>query len=84
MVTLRRRKDTPVATPQDVIVHHAQAHVSSPAVTRPAHPERICWGCDLYCPADDLRCGNEVVRAMHPLELFGPDWRPEPEPVEEE
>ncbi|WP_374351100.1 DUF3079 domain-containing protein, partial [Limnohabitans sp.] len=17
----------------------------------PAHPERICWGCDLYCPA---------------------------------
>jgi hypothetical protein len=40
----------------------------------PPHPERICWGCDLYCPADDLRCGNGTVRTMHPCELFGDDW----------
>lgn len=43
-------------------------------VLNPSHPERICWGCDQYCPADDLRCGNEIVRAMHPVELFGDDW----------
>ena len=24
----------------------------------PPHPERLCWGCDLYCPATDMRCGN--------------------------
>lgn len=40
----------------------------------PPHPERTCWGCDKYCPADDLRCGNGTVRTMHPLELFGEDW----------
>ena len=40
----------------------------------PPHPERICWGCDKYCPADDLRCGNGTIRAPHPVELFGEDW----------
>lgn len=40
----------------------------------PKHPERICWGCDLYCPADDLRCGNGTIRTQHPVELFGDDW----------
>jgi hypothetical protein len=40
----------------------------------PIHPERICWGCDKYCPADDLRCGNGTVRTLHPCELFGDDW----------
>ena len=40
----------------------------------PAHPERICWGCDKYCPADDLACGNGTIRAPHPCELFGDDW----------
>jgi hypothetical protein len=40
----------------------------------PAHPERICWGCSKYCPAQDLRCGNGTVRTMHPAELFGEDW----------
>lgn len=40
----------------------------------PKHPERICWGCDLYCPADDLRCGNGTIRTQHPVELFGEDW----------
>lgn len=41
----------------------------------PGHPERICWGCDKYCPADDLRCGNGSVRTQHPVEIFGPDWQ---------
>jgi hypothetical protein len=40
----------------------------------PLHPERVCWGCDLYCPAKDMRCGNGSDRTPHPLELFGPDW----------
>lgn len=40
----------------------------------PAHPERVCWGCDQYCRADDLACGNGTVRTQHPVELFGPDW----------
>lgn len=40
----------------------------------PEHPERICWGCDQYCPADDLRCGNGTIRVPHPVELFGDDW----------
>ena len=44
------------------------------SLLRPSHPERVCWGCDKYCPADDLTCGNETVRAMHPIELFGDDW----------
>jgi hypothetical protein len=41
----------------------------------PAHPERICWGCDRYCSADDLACGNGTIRTPHPSELFGKDWR---------
>jgi hypothetical protein len=40
----------------------------------PKHPERICWGCDKFCPADDLRCGNGSIRAPHPAELLGDDW----------
>jgi hypothetical protein len=40
----------------------------------PVHPERICWGCSKYCPADALRCGNGTERTMHPVELFGDDW----------
>ena len=40
----------------------------------PKHPERICWGCDRYCPGDDLRCGNGTIRTQHPVELFGEDW----------
>lgn len=41
---------------------------------RPAHPERICWGCDRYCPEDDLACGNGSIRTPHPCEIFGGDW----------
>ena len=44
------------------------------SVLKPRHPERICWGCEQYCPADDLACGNSTIRTPHPLELFGDDW----------
>ncbi|MCC7177321.1 MAG: DUF3079 domain-containing protein [Acidobacteria bacterium] len=40
----------------------------------PPHPERVCWGCDRYCPAGDLACGNGTIRTPHPKELFGDDW----------
>lgn len=40
----------------------------------PARPELICWGCDRYCPADAMACGNGSDRTQHPSELFGPDW----------
>jgi hypothetical protein len=40
----------------------------------PAHPERLCWGCDRYCAADAMICGNGSVRTPHPAELFGDDW----------
>ena len=40
----------------------------------PNHPERVCWGCDKYCSASDLRCGNGSDRAQHPIEIFGSDW----------
>jgi hypothetical protein len=40
----------------------------------PNHPERTCWGCDRYCPAHDLACGNGTIRTPHPRELFGDDW----------
>ncbi|MDE2136904.1 MAG: DUF3079 domain-containing protein [Gammaproteobacteria bacterium] len=41
---------------------------------RPGHPERICWGCALFCPANDMRCGNGTDRTQHPIELWGEDW----------
>ena len=40
----------------------------------PQHPERTCWGCDRYCPAKDLQCGNGSGRTQHPAELLGEDW----------
>ncbi|AVG15216.1 hypothetical protein CFN79_04715 [Chromobacterium vaccinii] len=45
----------------------------------PRHPERICWGCDKYCPASDMACGNGSSRTQHPAEIFGDDWF-EPDP----
>lgn len=41
---------------------------------RPGHPERVCWGCDKFCAADDMACGNGTDRAQHPIEIFGEDW----------
>ena len=40
----------------------------------PKHPERVCWGCDMYCPADSLMCGNGSGRTEHPSEMLGEDW----------
>lgn len=40
----------------------------------PKHPERICWGCDKYCAAKDLMCGNGSGRTQHPAEMLGDDW----------
>ena len=40
----------------------------------PKHPERICWGCDRYCPTDSMACGNGSGRTMHPAEMLGDDW----------
>ena len=48
----------------------------------PAHPERVCWGCNLYCPAKDMRCGNGSDRTPHPVELFGEDWHTWGNPME--
>lgn len=42
---------------------------------KPKNPDRVCWGCDRYCPADDMYCGNGTIRAPHPIELFGDDWQ---------
>ncbi|MDR0379030.1 MAG: DUF3079 domain-containing protein [Candidatus Accumulibacter sp.] len=40
----------------------------------PKHPERVCWGCDRYCPVGSMACGNGSERTPHPLELLGEDW----------
>ena len=40
----------------------------------PKNPERVCWGCDKFCPAADLSCGNGTIRTPHPIELLGDDW----------
>lgn len=46
----------------------------------PSHPERTCWGCDRYCAANAMLCGNGSERTQHPVELFGEDWREWGEP----
>jgi len=43
----------------------------------PKHPDRICWGCDTFCPEDDMRCGNGTIRCPHPIEIFGESWKDE-------
>jgi Protein of unknown function (DUF3079) len=40
----------------------------------PQNPERICWGCEKFCPEDDMCCGNGTIRTPHPCELMGDDW----------
>jgi hypothetical protein len=49
--------------------------MTRPFPDKPPHPERVCWGCDRYCAARDMQCGNGSVRTPHPSELFGDDWR---------
>ena len=41
----------------------------------PANPQRLCWGCDRYCAADAMLCGNGSERTPHPVELVGADWK---------
>ncbi|MBM7060135.1 DUF3079 domain-containing protein [Pseudomonas sp. UL073] len=48
--------------------------MAKPFPLNPKHPERICWGCDRYCAAHDLACGNGADRTMHPAEMLGDDW----------
>jgi Protein of unknown function (DUF3079). len=48
--------------------------MAKPFPLHPKHPERICWGCDRYCAAGDLACGNGAGRTMHPRETQGEDW----------
>ena len=43
----------------------------------PAHPERTCWGCDRYCAADAMICGNGTERTQHPIETYGEGWERE-------
>lgn len=43
-------------------------------ILRPRSPERVCWGCDKFCPADDLACGGGTIRTPHPIEMFGEEW----------
>ncbi|KTC36996.1 MAG: DUF3079 domain-containing protein [Pseudomonas sp.] len=48
--------------------------MAKPFPLSPKHPERICWGCDRYCAANALSCGNGSDRTMHPSEMLGEDW----------
>ncbi len=41
---------------------------------RPKRPEKICWGCDKFCAADKMLCGNGSDRSQHPIETIGDDW----------
>ena len=53
---------------------HPRAMAAKKFPILPKHPERICWGCDLYCASTELRCGNGSERTQHPMEIFGDDW----------
>ncbi len=57
------------------VAEEGQSGVAKKFPILPRNPERICWGCDLYCAANDMRCGNGSDRTPHPAELFGEDWR---------
>lgn len=48
--------------------------MAKPFPLNPKHPERICWGCDRYCGAESLMCGNGSGRTQHPAETQGEDW----------
>ncbi len=61
------------------MMNEVQAERGRPVAPRklplhPKTPERVCWGCDRYCPANALVCGNGTIRTQHPAELFGEDW----------
>lgn len=54
--------------------NHRLLIMTKPFPINPKHPERICWGCDRYCAASALACGNGADRTMHPAEMLGDDW----------
>jgi hypothetical protein len=53
---------------------HSQPIMAKKIPLYPTHPERVCWGCDRYCPAASLSCGNGSGRTPHPIEMLGEDW----------
>lgn len=68
-----------IARPLDPRQALARGGAQSDAVAKifpihPSHPERNCWGCDRYCAAHAMICGNGTERTQHPSELFGDDW----------
>jgi hypothetical protein len=70
-LTRARARSTVVEeTSIDSIAHP----MAKPFPLNPKNPERICWGCDKYCPPDAMRCGNGSERTQHPIELFGEGW----------
>jgi hypothetical protein len=62
------------SAPGAPIRHTEVAEMAKKFPLHPKNPERICWGCDKYCPVDSLACGNGSERTQHPVELFGEDW----------
>ncbi len=56
------------------VLSQRESNTGKKVPLHPKHPERVCWGCDKLCPANDLRCGNGTIRTPHPVELFGEDW----------
>jgi len=83
-LTLRTRINDPTAIPAKAGIQFVHLIVftkqsDQPMAKKkfplhPKHPERICWGCDKYCPADSLLCGNGSGRTEHPAEMLGEDW----------
>lgn len=68
-ITRREMKFAP-----DPFAHPRSEDMAKRFPLHPKHPERICWGCDKYCPADSLNCGNGSGRTVHPAEMLGEDW----------
>jgi hypothetical protein len=64
---LTQRKSTLLAV-------HQNEPMAKKFPIRPAHPERTCWGCDRYCAADAMICGNGTERTQHPIEWYGEGW----------
>ena len=69
---LRQRKSACVGGANNR--YWSTAAMSRKFPANPPHPERNCWGCDRFCAADALICGNGSERTQHPSEMFGEDW----------
>jgi len=51
------------------VENRKRSNCRTDALLHAKHPERICWGCERYCPSKDLACREE--RVPHPIEPFG-------------